>query len=77
MVISFGFSWFIDFKKPAEPQSQAGQPLSEEEIMALIRLDHVPETVKVNLPLYIILPDPGRWAGCLSANARCCTCCTA
>jgi len=27
--------------------------------MALIRLDHVPETVKVNLPLYIILPDPG------------------
>jgi S-formylglutathione hydrolase FrmB len=28
--------------------------------MALIRLDHVPETVKVNLPLYIILPDPGK-----------------
>jgi S-formylglutathione hydrolase FrmB len=28
--------------------------------MALIRLDHVPETVKVNLPLNIILPDPGR-----------------
>lgn len=27
--------------------------------MALIRLDHVPETVKVNLPLYIILPSPG------------------
>ena len=27
--------------------------------MALIRLDHVPETVQVNLPLYIILPDPG------------------
>lgn len=28
--------------------------------MALIRLDHTPESVKVNLPLYIILPDPGR-----------------
>jgi S-formylglutathione hydrolase FrmB len=28
--------------------------------MALIRIDHVPETVKVNLPLNIILPDPGK-----------------
>ncbi len=28
--------------------------------MALFRIDHVPETVKVNLPLNIILPDPGR-----------------
>jgi S-formylglutathione hydrolase FrmB len=28
--------------------------------MALIRLDHVPRTVKVNLPLYILLPDPGK-----------------
>ncbi|NLG96457.1 MAG: esterase family protein [Chloroflexi bacterium] len=28
--------------------------------MALIRMDHVPESVKVNLPLNIILPDPGR-----------------
>lgn len=28
--------------------------------MALIRLDHVPETVQVNLPLNILLPDPGR-----------------
>ncbi|MGE5124227.1 MAG: alpha/beta hydrolase [Acidobacteriaceae bacterium] len=27
--------------------------------MALVRIDHVPETVKVNLPLYITLPDPG------------------
>ena len=27
--------------------------------MALLRLDHVPETVKVNLPLYVILPNPG------------------
>ncbi len=31
--------------------------------MALIRIDHVPETVKVNLPLNIILPDPGKMAG--------------
>ncbi len=28
--------------------------------MALIRMDHVPETVKINLPLNIIIPDPGR-----------------
>jgi S-formylglutathione hydrolase FrmB len=26
--------------------------------MALLRIDHVPETIKVNLPLYLILPDP-------------------
>jgi len=31
--------------------------------MALIHLDHVPESVKVNLPLYLILPDPGKMAG--------------
>lgn len=31
--------------------------------MALLRLDHVPETVKVNLPLNIILPDPGKMDG--------------
>src|SRR5512136_955922 len=31
--------------------------------MALIHLDHVPETVKVNLPLDILLPDPGKMAG--------------
>jgi len=31
--------------------------------MALIRIDHVPETVGVNLPLYIILPDPGKMGG--------------
>jgi putative tributyrin esterase len=31
--------------------------------MALIRLDHVPETVKVNLPLNIIIPDPGKMNG--------------
>jgi S-formylglutathione hydrolase FrmB len=28
--------------------------------MALIRLDHVPETVQLNLPLYVILPEPGK-----------------
>ena len=31
--------------------------------MALIRIDHTPTTVKVNLPLNIILPDPGRMNG--------------
>ena len=31
--------------------------------MALLRFDHVPETVKVNLPLYIILPSPGEMRG--------------
>jgi putative tributyrin esterase len=28
--------------------------------MALLRMDHVPETVKLNLPLNVILPDPGK-----------------
>jgi len=27
--------------------------------MALLRLDHVPETVRLNLPLYMIVPDQG------------------
>jgi putative tributyrin esterase len=31
--------------------------------MALLRIDHVPETVKVNLPLYIILPGPAEMRG--------------
>jgi S-formylglutathione hydrolase FrmB len=31
--------------------------------MALLRIDHVPETVLVNLPLNIILPDPGKMGG--------------
>jgi putative tributyrin esterase len=31
--------------------------------MALLRLDHVPQTVKVNLPLVMILPDPGAVGG--------------
>jgi len=28
--------------------------------MALLRLDHVPETTKVTQPLLVVLPDPGR-----------------
>jgi S-formylglutathione hydrolase FrmB len=28
--------------------------------MALLRIDHVPQTVQVNSPLYILLPDPGK-----------------
>lgn len=31
--------------------------------MALIRIDHVPETVKVNSPLNLIVPDPGMMQG--------------
>ncbi len=31
--------------------------------MALIHIDHVSETIKVNLPLNVILPDPGRMGG--------------
>lgn len=31
--------------------------------MALVRIDHVPETVKVNSPLYIIIPEPTRTGG--------------
>jgi putative tributyrin esterase len=31
--------------------------------MALIRIDHVPETVKVNSPLYIIIPEPMKIGG--------------
>ncbi len=31
--------------------------------MALVRMDHVPESVGVNSPLYVILPDPGKIAG--------------
>lgn len=37
--------------------------------MALLRIDHTPESVKVNLPLYIILPDPGQM-GSLPLNRR-------
>lgn len=28
--------------------------------MALVRFDHVPESVRVNLPLNVVLPDPGQ-----------------
>ncbi|HET58760.1 MAG TPA: hypothetical protein ENN32_00110, partial [Chloroflexi bacterium] len=28
--------------------------------MALFRIDHTPRTVKMNLPLYLLLPDPGQ-----------------
>jgi len=28
--------------------------------MALVRIDHVPESIGVNLPLNVILPDPGK-----------------
>ena len=38
--------------------------------MALLRLDHVPETVKVNLPLYIILPDPSEIGGISVAKRK-------
>jgi S-formylglutathione hydrolase FrmB len=31
--------------------------------MALIRLDHVPESIGVNVPVNIILPDPNRMGG--------------
>ena len=31
--------------------------------MALIHIDHVPETTKVNQPLNIILPEPGKMGG--------------
>jgi putative tributyrin esterase len=31
--------------------------------MALIRIDHVPETVGLNLPLNIIIPNPGQMGG--------------
>jgi S-formylglutathione hydrolase FrmB len=38
--------------------------------MALVRIDHVPETVKVNLPLNIILPDPGKMGGVAVAKRK-------
>ena len=31
--------------------------------MALVRIDHVPESIGVNSPLYVILPDLGKMAG--------------
>jgi putative tributyrin esterase len=31
--------------------------------MALIRIDHVPQSVDLNLPLYLIIPQPGEMGG--------------
>ena len=31
--------------------------------MALIRIDHTPQTIQVNLPLNVIVPDPAKMAG--------------
>ena len=38
--------------------------------MALVRIDHVPETVKVSLPLNVILPDPVRMQGVPVRNRK-------
>jgi len=38
--------------------------------MALFRIDHVPVTVGVNLPLLVILPDPGKLGGQPVAGRR-------
>jgi putative tributyrin esterase len=38
--------------------------------MALARIDHVPESVGVNLPLNIILPDPGKMGGVAVAQRK-------
>jgi len=31
--------------------------------MAIIRMDHIPESVKMNLPLNLIVPEPGEMKG--------------
>jgi putative tributyrin esterase len=38
--------------------------------MALVHIDHVPETIKVNLPLNVILPDPGEMGGVAVAQRK-------
>ncbi len=38
--------------------------------MALLRIDHVSEAVKVNLPLNIIIPDPGRMGSMPAARRK-------
>lgn len=38
--------------------------------MALFHIDHVPETVKVNLPLNILLPDPGKMGAVAVAKRK-------
>ena len=76
MVISFAFSFFINFDKAERSPVTCCNRLGRlRTTMALIRIDHVPETVKVNLPLNIILPDPGKWEAMPVQSARCSTCC--
>jgi len=31
--------------------------------MALLRIDHVPESIKMNTPLNLIIPEPGEMKG--------------
>ena len=38
--------------------------------MELVPIDHVPQTVKGNLPLNVILPDPGKMAGLTVARRK-------
>src|SRR5690606_557123 len=38
----------------------AGNRITGCRSMALLRIDHTSESARLNLPLYIILPDPGR-----------------
>ncbi len=38
--------------------------------MALLRIDHVPETVQLTLPVYVILPDPGKMEAVPLANRK-------
>ncbi len=38
--------------------------------MALVCIQHVPETVRVTVPLYVVLPDPGRMAGIAVAKRK-------
>ena len=38
--------------------------------MALIRMDHVPESIKLNLPLHLIVPDPGEMKGVALGERR-------
>ncbi len=38
--------------------------------MALIRIDHVPQSVGVNLPLYVIVPEPGQMGDVPVAGRR-------
>ena len=44
--------------------------------MALIRYRPRTRDRQGKLPLYIILPDPGKMGRCPFRSARCSTCCT-